>query len=101
MNDELDRLRDVVRALVAASRSWEAFSTWMNGRMQRREVRTEESIREAHRLSGVHRDREKDLDRALARLAEVNPELVAGYRPKAYKPPPADGGLGPGLGPPL
>lgn len=80
MNDELERLREVVRALVAASQSWEAFSTWMSARIESKAERTEETAREARRLSGVHTEHQKDLERAVARLGEVNPELVAGYR---------------------
>ena len=96
MNDELERLRDVVRALVAQSQSWEAFCTWMHGRMERREERTEATIRETRRLSDVHHDRQKDLDRAIALLAEVNPELVAGYRPRVGGPSPPDSRSDPG-----
>jgi hypothetical protein len=92
MNDELERLRDVVRALVAESQAWTAFNTRLLGRMGRGLAPTEESIREAHRFSGAVEDSKRDLDQAMARLAEVNPELVAGYQPKASRPPTAAAG---------
>jgi hypothetical protein len=100
MNDELERLRDVVRALVAESQAWTAFYSRMVSRMGKGLTPTEESIREAHRISGIVEDRKRDLDQAMARLAEVNPELVAGYQPKGSGSPTTDGGSDPMPDPP-
>ena len=51
----------------------------MRGRMEQTgEPLTEENSREPRRLSAVYSERGRDLDAALARLAEVNPELVNG-----------------------
>lgn len=78
MNDELERLRDVVRALVAERRAFTVWSETMNLRRSKELKPTEESIQEMRRLATIHFDRKRDLDAALARLAEVNPELVNG-----------------------
>ena len=76
MNDELERLRDVVRALVAERR---AHNVWSETMDLRREMKpTEESIREMRRLFGIFANCEKTTDVALARLGEVNPDLVSG-----------------------
>jgi hypothetical protein len=78
--NELELLRDVVRAYVAERRADAEWSTPMRERLDRcdRTRPTEESIAQMRRLAGVLKDRQEDLDRAIALLAEVNPELVAG-----------------------
>lgn len=76
MNDELERLRDVIRALVVEHR---ANTDWSEAMSLRREMEpTKESIRQMRRLFGILKDCKKTTDGALARLAEVNPELVSG-----------------------
>jgi hypothetical protein len=87
MNDELDRLRDVARALVAESQAWAAYTGHIIDRMAKGMTPAEAGDREAHRLALASNGRTRELDQAMARLAETNPELVAGYKPK-WKPPP-------------
>jgi hypothetical protein len=89
MNDELERLRDVARALVAESQAWAA----QMGHLADQRAQGLFDIvgdREAARLGRLILDRTWDLDQAMARLAEVNPELVTGYQRKANRPPRAD-----------
>jgi hypothetical protein len=74
--DELDLLRDVVRALVAERR---ARAEWLELVRQWRETGQEppnEAVDAG--LRAVFIDNRGALDRALARLAEVNPGLVNG-----------------------
>ena len=78
MGNELELLRDVVRALVAERRAFTGWSDTMNLRQTNRLAPTEESIQEVQRLSDILFDRKRELDAALARLAEANPELVNG-----------------------
>jgi hypothetical protein len=78
MNDELERLRDVVRALVAERRAGSKWHTTMAGRMGRGEKPTEESIQMMRGLADAHYACQQATDAALARVGEVNPELVNG-----------------------
>jgi hypothetical protein len=78
MNDELQLLRDVVRAFVAQRRAMAFASEVMKRRQETGERPSDETIAKMRELSSAYRDLENALERALARLAEVNPELVNG-----------------------
>jgi hypothetical protein len=81
MGDELERLRDVVRALLAERRSrdqnFARVQARMAGREQSAEPVTEEDMEELARWSKAHRDRKVDLEWALVRLREVAPALFS------------------------
>jgi hypothetical protein len=78
LNDELERLRDVVRALVAHRAAFAKWADAMNKKAEPGVVFTDEVGREQLRTGSIVAARRDDLERALARLAEVNPALVAG-----------------------
>jgi hypothetical protein len=77
MDDERDRLRNLVRTLAAEAQTWSAFHEFMNERRKIGMPPTEESISEARRVTGLHTICETAVVKALARLAEVPPGLVA------------------------
>ena len=81
MNEELERLRDVVRALVAHRAAFAKWAEAMNKKAEPGVDFTDEVGREQLRTGAVLSARRDDLERALARLADVNPELVAGKQP--------------------
>ena len=75
---ELDLLRDVVRALVAQRRAFAFMSETMKRRMGTGERLPQETADKARRASVTYHEQGAALDRALARLAEVNPRLFDG-----------------------
>jgi hypothetical protein len=79
MDDELERLRAVVRTHLAERRAFNEFSTHMTRMEERRskagEHPSEESIKFVRGLSDIVRDRKADLDQTLDRLREVVPGL--------------------------
>jgi hypothetical protein len=74
MDDEFDRMRNVVRALAAKRQSWSASFEF--GKERRGKPPTEETIAQSRRLMRIHIASEKALAASLARLAEVSPKLV-------------------------
>lgn len=78
MDSELELLHDVVRALVAERRAGDTWSAAMNALRAAGGERTPDCIREMRRLFSIAFEGKKATDQALARLAEVNPELVDG-----------------------
>jgi hypothetical protein len=78
MNDELERLRDVVRALVTQRRAFAFVSDVMKRRMETGERPPQETQTKVGRTAATYHEHTAALERALARLAEVNPELVNG-----------------------
>jgi hypothetical protein len=80
MGDELGRLRDVARAaaaLLRAQADWHAYCGALLGRRSE-SAAAEDFYRQAGRLKTVAADHEVELVLALARLAELNHELVDG-----------------------
>ena len=75
MNDELELLRDVVRALVAERR---ARAEWSRALSPDGKKPTKDQIDAAAPLHLKVGDCRTAIDQALGRLAEVNPELVNG-----------------------
>lgn len=79
MDDELERLRAVVRALLAERRAWDEFKSHMSARIERKreagEHPSEESVKFVRGLSDIVRDRKADLEQALDRLRELAPDL--------------------------
>jgi hypothetical protein len=77
MNDELHRLRAVVRAYLAERRAWNEWSAPMRDRLDRgdRSPPSVERIQQLLRRSEVLKSRQDDLTNALDRLREVAPEL--------------------------
>ena len=78
MSDELRRLRDVVKALVAERRAW---VEWRGAMTPDGKRPTKESADAAFPLFVNFGGCRNATDQALACLADVSPELVAGYQP--------------------
>jgi len=76
MNDELERLRDVVRALVAHRAAFAKWADAMNKKAEPGVDFTDEVGQEQLRTGSVLQRRSKDLEQALARLREVAPGLL-------------------------
>jgi hypothetical protein len=72
---ELELLRDVVRALVAQRRAFAFMSETMKRRMETGKHPPQETADKARRASVKYHAQSAALDRALARLAELNPRL--------------------------
>ena len=79
MNDELERLRDVARAAAAHMRAEDEHDSFLFGlRIRPEDEWAPDEVEQLHRLSLATVDRAQELIQALARLAEVSPELVGG-----------------------
>ncbi|HJZ92778.1 MAG TPA: hypothetical protein VKE40_18030 [Gemmataceae bacterium] len=76
MDEELERLRDVVRALVAQRAAFANWAHAMNKKSKPGAAFTDDVGREMVRTTSVLDARQDDLERALARLAEVAPDLL-------------------------
>ena len=75
--DELERLREVVRAYLAERRAWDQWSAPMRDRLDRgdRSPLSEERIQQQRQLADVLKAHQDALARALDRLREVAPGL--------------------------
>jgi hypothetical protein len=86
MNDELERLREVVRALVAERRADKEWSETLDLRREKKFQPTEESVREMRRLADIAFNCRKETDIALAMLAELGTESRTDQRMKENGP---------------
>ena len=75
---ELELLRDVVRALVAQRRAFALMSETMKRRMETGKHPAQETADKVRLASVTYHEQSAALDRALARLAEMNPRLFDG-----------------------
>ena len=81
MNDELELLRAVARALTTERRADAVWSRTLRAQQAAGGEPTRDSIREMRGLGDIAFKCKKATDEAVARLAEVNPELVSGGAP--------------------
>jgi hypothetical protein len=77
MNEELERLRAVVRAYLTERRVWNEWTGPMRDRLDRgdRSPPSEEFVQRQRHLADVLKAHQDDLTRALDRLREVAPDL--------------------------
>lgn len=77
INDELERLRDVVRAYLAERRAWNEWSAPMTERLNRgdRSPPTDEMIQQQRQRADILKAHQDRLASALDRLRDVNPGL--------------------------
>jgi hypothetical protein len=76
MNDELNQLRVVVRAVVAERHAYAIWSERVDAKIWSDDQPTPESIQEMRRLSNNIALHKQATDAALAKLAQIAPELV-------------------------
>jgi hypothetical protein len=77
IGDELERLRDVIRAYLAERRAWDEWSAPMRERLDRgdRSPPSAEFVREQRHLADILKARQEELACALDLLREVAPVL--------------------------
>ena len=77
MNDEFDRLRDVAWASAAFIKADDDFESFMRPWHEQRDPKpTNDVYLECGRLTELRKARRRDLVQALARLADVNPDIL-------------------------